>query len=760
MVNNVNSILQLKGRFDQRANPSKPGNPELPKNASIKAVYIRRLESQLQDILTYWKQHTEINGALISVHYKHIVAKSNRLCALLSYPGHQPSDSIRGAKFAWEINGDGMTVQKHVFTHYIPLSAITKATDFLNVTADIIERHYSGEIKKVDTDKINSANFAYSRQIAPSNFVKVLRDCWYVERFDIDRVNEEVEDEQIITLYQTDVDTKQLLAKFGIHIVDDRILDSTTVRLYPDEVNRLIHKADYLISMSVTDLSKLTRDDILKEALPEDAAEDILIPRPSNEPIVGVIDTQFNETVYFHEWVDYHKMIDEDIPLQDQDFEHGTAVTSIIVDGPRGNLNLEDGCGRFRVRHFGVATHGAFSSFALLRQIRDIVSSNRDIKVWNLSLGSMLEINASSISPEGAELDRIQNEYDVIFVIAGTNKPEFVQGEMKIGAPADSLNSLVINSVGFDKEPASYTRVGPVLSFFYKPDVSYYGGDGNAMDQRMVVCKDSLGASYVKGTSFAAPWITRKMAYLIYVMGLSKEIAKALIIDAAAGWNSRDDFSHTIGYGVVPQHIDSIIHTPDDEIRFILTGAADSYETYTYNLPVPVVNDTHPFYARATLAYFPRCNRNQGVDYTNTEMDIHFGRVYIKNGKATIKPIDNNKQADEGIHVIYEEDARREYRKWDNIKHICEEVKANGRARKSYESGLWGLSIKTKERLTNRKKDKLPFGVVVTLKEMNGVNRIDEFIKLCMARGWLVQQLDVQNQLDVYAKSEEDIIFD
>ena len=177
--------------------------------------------------------------------------------------------------------------------------------------------------------------------------------------------------------------------------------NSTTIRLYPEEVNQLIHKADYLISMSVTDLSKLTRDDILECMPVEDAVEDNLIPSPSNEPIVGVIDTQFDKTVYFHEWVDYHKAIDDSIPLQPKDYYHGTAVTSIIVDGPRGNPNLEDGCGRFRVRHFGVAIHGAFSSFAVLRQIRNIVSTNRDIKVWNLSLGSALEIKESSISPKG-----------------------------------------------------------------------------------------------------------------------------------------------------------------------------------------------------------------------------------------------------------------------------------------------------------------------------------------------------------------------
>lgn len=752
--------MQLKGRFKQRSNPSRPGNPELPKKAVVEAVHIRKLQQQLQDILKYWQEHTEIKGALVSVHYKKVIAKSNRLSVLLSYSGHQATDSIRGAKFEWEDNQDGKTIQKHVFTHYVPLSAIEKAIGFLNIVASILEKGYNGKITKEDTDNINIKKFAYQDLIAVSNFIKVLRDCWYVERFDIDRISEEIKDEQIVTIYQTDVDTKQLLAKFGIHIVDDRILDNTTIRLHPDEVNQLINKADYLISMSVTDLSKLTRDEIVEYDIKADITADKLISSPKDEPVVGVIDTQFDEKVYFHEWVEYHKMIDENIPLQPEDFYHGTAVTSIIVDGPRGNPHLEDGCGNFQVRHFGVATNSAFSSFAVLRQIRNIVASNRDIKVWNLSLGSQLEIKKNSISPEGAELDRIQTEYDVIFVVAGTNNQYSNKQNVRIGAPADSLNSLVVNSVGFDKKPASYTRVGPVLSFFYKPDISYYGGNGKTIDQMIAVCKDSLGASYVKGTSFAAPWITRKMAYLIHIMGLSKEIAKALIIDSAAGWNSKDDLSYTVGYGVVPQNINDIIRTPEDEIRFILTGTTDSYETYTYNLPVPLVNNMHPFYARATLVYFPQCNRNQGVDYTNTEMDIHFGRVQIKDGKQKIKPIDNNKQAEEGLQVIYEEEARKEYRKWDNVKHLCEEIKANGKPRKSYESGLWGLSIKTKERSTNRKKDKLPFGVVVTLKEMNGNNRIDDFIQLCLARGWMVNELDVENQLDIYARAEEEIVFD
>ena len=539
------------------------------------------------------------------------------------------------------------------------------------------------------------------------------------------------------------------------------IIDGTTLRLTPDEAKLLYNNASYLVAMSLTDFSEINRDDILDDINGFDDNV-TLIPEPSTEPVIGVIDTQFNDKVYFKNWVEYTNMLDENIPLSEDDYKHGTAVSYIIVDGPQGNPNLEDGCGRFRVRHFGVATHNGFSSFAVLRLIRDIVAKNRDIKVWNLSLGSKLEIKPNFISPEAAELDRIQSEYDVIFVVAGTNTPDGMDGrDMKIGSPADSLNSLVVNSVDFRGKSATYTRSGPVLSFFNKPDLSYYGGDGKKAEDKIVVCRDNMGAAYVSGTSFAAPWVSRKLAYLIHIMGMSRELAKALLIDSAAKWDRKDDISHRMGYGVLPKHISDIVHSPDEEIRFLMMGTSEEYETYTYNLPVPIVNNAHPFYAKATLVYFPQCNRNQGVDYTSTEMDIHFGRVVInKKNNATIKPIDNNKQAEDGLVTLYEEDARKMYRKWDNVKHISEEIKDRAVPRKAYDSGLWGLSIKTKERTTTRTKEPLQFGVVVTLKEMNGVNRIDDFIKLCMARGWLVSRLDVQNQIDVYSKAEEEITFD
>lgn len=42
---------------------------------------------------------------------------------------------------------------------------------------------------------------------------------------------------------------------------------------------------------------------------------------------------------------------------------------------------------------------------------------------------------------------------------------------------------------------------------------------------------------------------------------------------------------------------------------------------------------------------------------------------------------------------------------------------------------------------------------------MYGENRIDDFIKLCMMRGWVVNRIDVENQIDIYNKAEEEIEF-
>ena len=91
----MNCILQLKGRFEQRPNGSKPGAPKLPKGKSVKSSHLRELAQQINKIFLYWQRNTNIGGALVSVHYKNIVPKSNRLKALLAEGSKDPSESVR-----------------------------------------------------------------------------------------------------------------------------------------------------------------------------------------------------------------------------------------------------------------------------------------------------------------------------------------------------------------------------------------------------------------------------------------------------------------------------------------------------------------------------------------------------------------------------------------------------------------------------------------------------------------------------------------
>jgi hypothetical protein len=109
---------------------------------------------------------------------------------------------------------------------------------------------------------------------------------------------------------------------------------------------------------------------------------------------------------------------------------------------------------------------------------------------------------------------------------------------------------------------------------------------------------------------------------------------------------------------------------------------------------------------------------------------------------------------------MYEGNARLLYRKWDNTKHITDTYSERVRARDVYGSGMWGISVKTTERLGKRYGDGIKFGLVITLKEINGANRINEFIRMCAFRGWLVNRIDVENRIDIYNKAQETITLD
>lgn len=759
----MNPILELKGGMRPVTNKNKGGGFTFDKNFFLHVSSVGNLINSLKDVYTYWSTNRGIAKALVNVHYKRVVPKTRRISILLSEKGVSQVETVRGAKFEIAYDSTGNSYHRHVFTHYVTADAINQTLKNLENVKLILNTRFGGRIRYQDVENIKRSRMGiegYSK----TTFLKLLKDIDSVANFSYPNDTTIFEGDSIISIYNLNVDVKHLMSTFGVQIDDTRIYNQTTLRLTLGEIQRIQKNAPFLISMGVSDINNIppinerciTQLPMLELANP--------YPKPNGEPIVGVIDTQFDTQVHFNEWVNFENRItDSTIPLTSEDSAHGTAVSFIIVDGPSLNPELEDGCGRFRVRHFGVATKHGFRSFEIMQEIRKIIISNRDIKVWNLSLGANAEISENFISPSAAELDALQYEFDdIIFVVAGTNDlREIRHPQMRVGSPADSLNSIVVNSVTFDNAPTSYTRVGPVLSFFRKPDVAYYGGDGIFQDNRIKVYNGGVLPVSVLGTSYAAPWISRKMAYLIHIVGLPREVAKALLLDSAAGWDTRKD-TESVGYGVVPKRIEDILQSKNGEIKFFIFGRAEEYEMRNYQLPVPLQNGTFPYYARATLAYFPYCERNQGVDYTCTEMDIRLGRLEKDaRNEYAVRDIKKNRQGEKNSVSNKEENARRELRKWDNIKHLCEKIPEKRPVAKGrLDSDFWGLRIITKERISDGRRHDLAYGVVVTLHEINGVNRINEFESACLANGWIVNRINAIERIQIHQKAEEEIVFE
>ncbi len=720
--------------------------PSFNQSTRIDSSFIKELIDKLSELINYWGSNQKFyNGGLIQINFSSLLSKSKRIDKLLS----NVNAKLVGAHYNKKSNSI-----KHSMVYYF--NSINDMYLFKNKFYDAkeyIDKNFDGYI-----DKEKSLSIVGNHILNRSSewIIAFLLEISRIESFQIPKPNFEPQDLLMVHFYLPPEPVFKLL---GINVLSGHKYRDRTVLLKKEDIIKLLSndEASCFVTSGVKDKfnQPINSFDELADIEPPE------LPDASNEPVVGVIDTAFdtNSFLYKQKWVEYSDLrnplfCDDSIECK----SHGTGVSSLIVCGNMINeeLGLYDGCGLFRARHFAVANSENNSTIEIMNSITKIVNNNKDIKVWNLSLGTIAEVNENFISPVAALLDELQAKNDIIFVVAGTNNKDLKKDPEKyrIGSPADSVNSLVVNSIKFKtNEPASYSRSGPVLDFFIKPDVSYYGGDEN----QKIRYFNGLRIVEGFGTSFAAPLVARKLAYLIYKAGLSKEAAKALIIDSASGWNESKN-TNKIGRGIVPVHIKSILNCADDEIRFVYSGTVLDYNSFDNSLPMPLnQKNKSPFIGRAVMCYATTCSPDSGVDYTDREVDLKFGPVI--NGK--IKSIKPDLQY-EDFSYINESEARKVFAKWDNVKRIKEPQKDHYRDRDVKDSNKWGFKFVTTYRnieIEREEKYKFTFGVVVTLKSIDGKNRSIDFLKLVQGSTWRIEVINI-DEIDVYNEAiNEDIDF-
>ena len=336
----MNEILQLKGRFEQGNSKNKPGASNIPKNQHVSVEHLYKLKKDLINVRRFWKNEKLKINPLISAYYKDVVAKSNRIKGMLESGIKRNNNSIVGSKFSKKYP------KKHIITHCVTDKILEEAIKKLESIINIIEENFGEKITYKDIEEINKNKFDYlfknnqDIDIKKSRFVNIIVDSYYLENLGIEQDTSDLTENSIITIYDTGIRTIDIMKQLNINFLEVRSIDETTILLTPDQYSILKTKAPYLISMAVSDISTLEKEDIISKS---DIS--ISIPKPINEPTIGVIDTMFDENVYFSEWVKFENKLDESIELNSEDYRHGTMVSSIIVDGPSLNPELDDGCG-------------------------------------------------------------------------------------------------------------------------------------------------------------------------------------------------------------------------------------------------------------------------------------------------------------------------------------------------------------------------------------------------------------------------------
>lgn len=253
----MNNVLELRGkRFIQADKTVNGGGAAMNSKVEVTVEHLQRLKSQLKNIKEFWEEENKFfDGVLVSVFYNKIVAKSNRICGL--FKGKNSNESIVGAKFNQERN-------KHIITYYVSVKDLEKSIYLLSNVADILEKRFFGKINQEifqNKDIINSKVFK-DVPISMSSFKNVIADVSFIEDFRVEQPDFDNR-QSIITLYDVNREPKELFEELGINLLSSRILDKQTVFLDKKQIEILLEKAPYLVSMATVNLTKLSPDDFI-----------------------------------------------------------------------------------------------------------------------------------------------------------------------------------------------------------------------------------------------------------------------------------------------------------------------------------------------------------------------------------------------------------------------------------------------------------------------------------------------------------------
>lgn len=470
-----------------------------------------------------------------------------------------------------------------------------------------------------------------------------------------------------------DNDLNRLLIKaFEKFCVENKIEIKSTV--YSADLN--IFSASNLTTDSIEALkdfdgiqlvTEMPTFDLTSEGANETSTIPVKTPVEGKEyPVVGVLDTGVEGIPHLAPWLlsqNYTSYIPSDVNKS-----HGTFVAGVLLYGDelQGKMYTElDGCKIFEAIVYPDEKKQSIHENELIEQIRDAISRNDNIKIWNLSLGTKREADLFEFSDFAKALDEIQEQHDVLICKSAGNCRNYEQGAPKarIADSADTVRGLVVGSIAHDKQatdiadkhnPSPFSRKGPGPSYLIKPDVAHIGGN-SGLDSRNSVVINPVKSFSTNGqiannigTSFSTPRVTAIAAGLNFTLreNFNATLLKALIIHSAKYpvemKMSIAEKINEVGFGV-PSSVKDILFNEPNEITLILQDTLERrsfIEILDFPFPQSMIDENGFYYGEVTvtLVTAPILEVSQGAEYCQSNIDVMFGTYDNKVERDTSKP--------------------------------------------------------------------------------------------------------------------------
>lgn len=355
-------------------------------------------------------------------------------------------------------------------------------------------------------------------------------------------------------------------------------------------------------------------------------------------PIVGLMDSGIENIPHLSGWIDGQEQNIPRFASNYIDRRHGTAVASVLNYGDELEGVQYTKCIPMKIRSCIVNTHENYAHILeeeMIEHIKNALDNNSDIKIWNLSQGSVMEINDNVFSDFAVTIDKYQKEKNLLICKSAGNIRE--NGHERLSLGAESARSLVVGSaankyvaVGDAQvgQRSFFSRIGPGPGLIAKPDVSHYGG--NTHSGVCTLTETGFQCKVLSGTSFSTPRVTALASNLLYALNrdFDSTLIKALIIHSATYPNTTGKDNKVLlaemGHGI-PADLESILNnTADDFTMIFQPDLRTDMQIQDIPFPESMVDEDGNYYGEITVTMVsdPILRASEGPEYCQSDVDI------------------------------------------------------------------------------------------------------------------------------------------